>query len=251
MDIAAQLSLQLDPARILTLLGYEPDDWQAELLRSGHDRLLLNCSRQLGKSTAAGALALHTACFNDDALCLIVAPTERQSQLMMDRVKQFYRILKPVEAVREMATSLSLVNGSQIICLPGNPDGIRGFSSPRLVVLDEAARIDPAVLAAVAPMLVNGGKMLALTTPVGQNNWFYDAWSNPESGWMKIEARVDQCPRISPEHLEEQLRILGPRAFSAEFQCAFLAEAGQLFTEASIAAIFDTRDNDGIDLELV
>ena len=40
-------------------LGWTPDAWQKKLLTSTTDRLLLNCSRQSGKSTSAALLALH------------------------------------------------------------------------------------------------------------------------------------------------------------------------------------------------
>jgi hypothetical protein len=51
----------------------EPDPWQADLLCSDADRELVLCSRQAGKSTTVGALALNTAFF-DPGLVLLVAP---------------------------------------------------------------------------------------------------------------------------------------------------------------------------------
>ena len=34
-------------------LGFEPDPWQLDVLQARHRRLLLNCSRQAGKSTVS------------------------------------------------------------------------------------------------------------------------------------------------------------------------------------------------------
>ena len=45
------------------------DPWQEKLLRSDSSRILLNCSRQSGKSTMAGLLALHRALYYPGALC--------------------------------------------------------------------------------------------------------------------------------------------------------------------------------------
>jgi hypothetical protein len=47
---------------IMRSLGLEPDPWQVEVLEAGHPRLLLNCCRQAGKSTALAMLALAEAC---------------------------------------------------------------------------------------------------------------------------------------------------------------------------------------------
>ena len=60
-------------------LRLEPDPWQAEVLRSDSKRILLNCSRQSGKSTITSALALHTATYQEESLVLCLSPTLRQS----------------------------------------------------------------------------------------------------------------------------------------------------------------------------
>jgi hypothetical protein len=49
------LRLALDRVAFAHELGVDPDPWQADLLRSGSDRILLNCSRQSGKSTMAAS----------------------------------------------------------------------------------------------------------------------------------------------------------------------------------------------------
>ena len=49
-----------DPVAFARRLGFDPDPWQAEMLRSDASRVLLNCSRQSGKSTTTAVLALYT-----------------------------------------------------------------------------------------------------------------------------------------------------------------------------------------------
>jgi hypothetical protein len=61
MDPTAALRLALDPSGILESQGITPDVWQRDLLASSGKQVLLNCSRQSGKSTVVSALALHTA----------------------------------------------------------------------------------------------------------------------------------------------------------------------------------------------
>ena len=53
------LLAQSDPVFFaLYHLKFEPDPWQAQFLRSRHQRIILNCSRQSGKSTITAILAL-------------------------------------------------------------------------------------------------------------------------------------------------------------------------------------------------
>jgi hypothetical protein len=60
-------------------LGFEPDERQAEVLRSAAKRGILNCTRQWGKSTVAGIKALHRAHTKPGVLVMVASPTERQS----------------------------------------------------------------------------------------------------------------------------------------------------------------------------
>ncbi len=47
--------LALDPGRVLHAQGLTPDPWQQDLLFSTERQVLLNCSRQSGKSTVVAA----------------------------------------------------------------------------------------------------------------------------------------------------------------------------------------------------
>src|SRR5215203_5823465 len=71
--------LWADPTLVMRAAGLTPDPWQAGLLASAADRVLLCCSRQSGKTRTVAALALREALLVDDATCLIVSPSERQS----------------------------------------------------------------------------------------------------------------------------------------------------------------------------
>src|SRR5438876_2218077 len=68
LNLALDLAHALDPvAFVQDRLKFEPDPWQARLLRSRAPWILLNCCRQSGKSTTTAALALHTAIYDPAA----------------------------------------------------------------------------------------------------------------------------------------------------------------------------------------
>src|SRR5687767_6697694 len=102
--LATDLALALDPVRLAQAAGFAPDPWQVGVLRSASPRVLLNCSRQSGKSTTTGVLAVHTALFQPGSLVLLLSPTLRQSQELFKKCLQVYRAVgRPVPAEAETA----------------------------------------------------------------------------------------------------------------------------------------------------
>src|SRR5262245_4516777 len=57
--IAGDLATALDPVRLADRYGLDADPWQCDVLRSGAQRMLLNASRQSGKSTTVALLNVH------------------------------------------------------------------------------------------------------------------------------------------------------------------------------------------------
>src|SRR5437867_4288682 len=102
--------LRADPANTMRLAGLESDHWQAELIRSDAPRTLLLATRQGGKSTAVGALALYEAMARPGSLVLLPSPSERQSAELFLKVTTAYDGLgQPVPARKRTELSLSLV----------------------------------------------------------------------------------------------------------------------------------------------
>src|SRR5215208_1969450 len=154
VELRDDLRLALDRAAFTRRLGVDPDPWQEDLLGSSSERVLLNCSRQSGKSTMSAVIALHRALYHPGSLILCLAPALRQSQELFGKVAGFYRDLgRPVPADAEQRLGLELANGSRIAALPGSEKTIRGFSGVGLLLVDEASRVDDGLYHAVRPML--------------------------------------------------------------------------------------------------
>lgn len=153
-----------------------------------------------------------------------------------------YRALDAVpKIVNESALRLELKNGSRIVALPGTEATIRGFSGPKAVILDEASRIDDALIAAVRPMLATTqGRMIALTTPYGERGWFYEQWERG-IGWERTRITANDCPRISKEWLEGERNEMGEWAFRQEYLCEFVDTDEQFFSSALIEAAMDSQ----------
>jgi hypothetical protein len=215
--MARDLAVGLDPVSFARQVGLAADPWQADFLRSTERRILLNCSRQAGKSTVTALLAVHTALYEPGALVLLLSPSLRQSQELFRKALDVYRGLEhPVPIEAESALRLELVGGSRIVSLPGKEATIRGFSGVRLLAIDEAARVPDELYFTIRPMLaVSGGRLVALSTPFGTRGWWYEAWRSPEP-WVRFKVPAQDCPRISPEFLAEEQRTMGAWWFAQE-----------------------------------
>ena len=54
-------------------LGWQPDPIQKKILKLRARRVLLNCTRQWGKSTMAAVKAVHRACFEPGSLTVVLS----------------------------------------------------------------------------------------------------------------------------------------------------------------------------------
>jgi hypothetical protein len=231
MEFRDDLRLALDRVVFAEKLGIAADPWQRDLLRSTSDKILLNCSRQSGKSTMTALIALHRALYYPNTLILCLALALRQSQELFGKVLGFYRDLgRPVSPHGERKLSLELQNRSRIVTLPGSEKTIRGFSGTSLLILDEAERVEDELYFAVRPMLaVSGGALMMLSTPYSKRGVFYEEWTSGR-GWERYEVPASQCPRISEGFLEEERASLPPFIFRQEYECSFEDTEDQVFT---------------------
>jgi len=238
MTTALDLKFALDPSAWALALGFEPDPWQTGVLSSDAGRVLLNCSRQTGKSTTTALLALHTALYKPGTLALLLSPSLRQSSELFKKVAAFYRQLaEPVPTVTESALRLELANGSRVVSLPGQEQTVRGYSGVGLLVVDEASRVSDELYYSIRPMLaVSGGRLVALSTPFGKRGWWHDCWTQGGDDWQRVEVTARDCPRIKPAFLEEERRAMPDPWYRSEYLCEFVDQAGAVFSYDTIQA---------------
>lgn len=167
---------------------------------------------------------------------------------MLRKVREFYQALgRPVAEVSETKTALELANGSRVIALPDSQEGVVGFSAPKLVIIDEGSRVSDELYKSVRPMLaVSRGQLLTLSTPYGNQGWFFEIWDDSAEGqlrrarlhepWARTAVPASAVPRITPEFLADERAELGARWFSQEYELRFLDSIDSVFSQASIHA---------------
>jgi Terminase large subunit, T4likevirus-type, N-terminal len=225
-------------------LGKAPDAWQAQLLRSKSRQVIINAGRQIGKSTVVAAAALHCCLYQPGALVLVIAPSQRQSRELFIKIHDFLSKLETSEELEEETKlSFMMANGYRAVVLPGDGRTIRGYSSPALILMDEAAFIPDEVFDATIPMLAASpeGRIFLLSTPYTPAGFFYQIWHNADD-WERYEIPTSDCPRVSKAWLEGR-RKEDPLRFSREYECTFSTADEALFTLAMLDAMVAHADD--------
>jgi hypothetical protein len=218
------------------------DGTQESILRSAHKRMIINCHRQFGKSQMSSFLCLHRAIYYPRSLCLLVAPSLRQSSENFRKVLDALNIgAEGPDLEENTKLTLKLANQSRIIALPGTQRTIRGFSAPDLIVIDEDAQSEDELFEAVYPMLTSNpaGRMILASTPWLRSGHFYKLWTGESNGWQKIRIRASENPRIDPTILEEAKLQLSPSAYARDFECEFTEAEGAVFSSELFKSLAD------------
>ena len=233
---------QMDPVRyVRRVSGIEPDPWQAEVLRSKARRIVINCARQVGKSTITGALLAYTAETYGGSLSLLIAPSLRQSLLLFEQVHGPLDE-SGVSTRKSTASEKRLGNGSKLVALPGNPKTVRGFGGVDLLVIDEAAYTPQSLFDAVMPMvMISQGRVILLSTPQAKQGMFWNAWN--DEGYEKFHITSYDCPRIPAADIdhargEYHTDLTASTHFKRDFLAEFTDPDDALVTESDIDALF-------------
>ena len=219
-------------------LGFEADEVQAKLLSDGMHRVILNCTRQWGKSTMMAIASLYRAWSQPGSLVVVLSPSQRQSNEFLLKVRGFAsRIGENCRGDGVNRFSLRFANGSRMVAVPDNPIKIRGFSAVSLLIFDEAAMVPDELYSTVRPMLATcSGDIWLMSTPYGKTGFFWKEWSEGGDQWTRISVTAEECPRISREFLEEERRSKSSLEFRREYCCEFVQPENAVFREEDILA---------------
>lgn len=231
-------------------LGYTLDQAQAKIILSDAKRLLICCSRQWGKTSTVAAKAAVEA-LSGPGLILVIAPVERQARECFRKIREHLRRALPgIVWPEDNKTSLELPNGARVVALPAKGENIRGYTDPRLIIIDEGAFVPDEDYKAIRPMLSHGARLIVMSTPFGKRGWFYKAWQRrASSGCQFIEVAAKDCHHISEEFLAEERIELGAFWYSQEYELQFLDSVASFFDmdavrrglEDEIEPLFDVR----------
>jgi len=227
-------------------LDIKLDDWQKEyIMHKGNT--VVRAGRQSGKSFAESLRVALFALLNSKTSTLIIASVDRQSVELLEKIKaQIMGLAKNQIKGRPTFHKIELKNGSKIMAEPAGQTGygLRGFTVDKLVA-DEAHYIPDAVFVAIRPMLATtGGTLDLLSTPRGNEGFFYDCFQSDD--FHKIHIMSKDCPRISDEFLEQEKKRMTKLEFCQEYEAEFLDSLMAFFTKDLLDSCIGTKLTNGI-----
>jgi hypothetical protein len=195
----------------------------------------LNCTRQWGKSTTTAAAVLHECSYTPHSFVVLIAPTSRQSQLLLRTIQTFAKLAgSACEALPGADPGLQLAEG-RVVALPGVEESTRGFSAVTWLVVDEAARVlDPLYYSCRAYLATTNGRVWLLSTPFGKRGFFYEESSAGRFSVTLVPA--SGCARISRAFLAEQKLTLPGSWYAQEYECQFTSVDGGVFDHDLVLA---------------
>ncbi len=242
--VASRSEYSDDPCKLMEAGGIEPSPWQREVLMNTTDDFLIVCARQSGKSSTAAVRALATALFEPASTILVISPSLRQSQELTHKIAFWHRAAGEVVALEALSTlKMAFANRSRIFALPASQDTIRGFSAPRLILVDEAGFLPDQLMFALSPMLstTNAGQLIVMGTPNGQRGWLWKEWSARHCDYKRIQVRADECQHIDPGYLRKERRRLPRSVYESEYECIFGDAISSCFRTSDVLACFTDR----------
>ncbi len=212
---------------------------------------ILAMGRRGGKSYLAMNEMAKFARFPNQKI-LAIAPTYKQCKnIWWNDLKGMLLEKNWVKKINESDLQITLVNGSTITLRSSeNRDALRGGKA-HLLILDEAADMDPEVWFSVCrPMLSDtGGHALFISSPKGRN-WFYDLWCEGEKeNYSSYQFTTLQGGFVPQEEVDQARLDLDSRTFEQEYEAQFVSYSGVIyyaFSEHNVKAYPGVLSNDDV-----
>lgn len=233
--LLALLCGMLDPVEVFRgAFGVDPLDWQVGYLREARNVVLLK-GRQVGASTSTAALAIRHARLHPRSLATIISPSLKQSTEVT--LKARHGLVRLGERLtQDSASVLGIANGSRVMSLPGSPKSVRGWTAD-LLVIDEAAFLDPQTFLAARALVATGGRVIVQSTPAGPYGHFFDLFEGEEPTWARYRVRSDEVPTISAEFLAVERAALSAEEYAQEYCAEFTVPGLGLVDPARLAEL--------------
>ena len=179
-------------------------------------------------------LLLKWALEDNGSVSMWVSPVYSQAKKVFTELTNTIAGTGLTKSVNKSELTITFINGSVIYFRSGErEDTLRGYTLNYLVV-DEAAYIkDNVWIEVLRPtVLVNGKKVLFISTPKGKN-WFHQValrgMSEEYPTYKTFFATSFDTPFITPEELEEAKMSLPETIYKQEILAEFIDDGGEVF----------------------
>jgi len=206
-------------------IGQEPFDYQSEFMDNSSKRKVFVSGRRVGKSRTATWLSLWRAVTTPSSSVLVLTTSRRQSLELLRMIK---KEIKKSELSDEdfwentSRDEIVFSNGSRIILsFSGRVNLGKDKYSADFVIVDEAAFVQDKTFDEILDVVLKeeDGHLILLSTPFGEDGFFYDKANN--SNWYKKKITTSENPEVSSEIIEQQRESLPEYQFEEEYLAKF------------------------------
>jgi len=229
-------------------IPYIPYEFQKKILNLVHDNrhIVINSSRQSGKSITIAVYLVWYSIFNEDKLVGIVSNNEAGAIDILDRMKVIYEelpsFIKP-GVVEYNKKTVVFENGTSVKARATSKDSFRGRTC-NILCSDEMAHVEPQwkcdeFFTSNWPTISKSevSKFIVISTPKGIGNLFHQLYTEAEkkintfvhffSDWRDVPGRDEKWA-------EDQIKTIGIRRFNQEFGGNFLGSDSIVLEEATL-----------------
>lgn len=191
--------------------------------------------RQSGKSETISKVACYLSETPRQNI-LIFAPTDRQSGLIADKIRNTIHLIPQglnFYCLRESQREFEFNNGSKIICETVGDKGetIRGYTA-NVIILEEAGSIKDSIIhSVILPMgLTTNAKIIKIGTPRGKNH-FFESSKDPSYKVHQYDYNYAVKEKLmTMEYVEEMRRGTSDIIFRTEYNAEFIEDQDAYFT---------------------
>lgn len=201
--------------------------------------VVVNSSRQKGKSYLDSNLLLYFSCNYENTNNFYVSPTLKQAKAIYKFIIDGILHTGIVKSRNATDLIITLINGSTIYFKSAEQrDALRGFTADFLII-DEAAFIPDDIFYLILPWTdAKQAPMLITSTPWIKDGFFYKyfIYGKEKShncltvDWSEEKYRKSIEQILPPERLEEYRQTLPKNVFETDYLGHFLDDEGVVFT---------------------
>lgn len=236
----------------LTVQGFTPTKKQKEIIdacMAPSIKYIIGCfGRQAGKSFTAMNLLLKWSLEDNGSVSMWVSPVYSQAKKVFTELTQTIAGTGLTKSVNKSELTITFINGSVMYFRSGErEDTLRGYTLDYLVI-DEAAYIKDEVWNTVLrpTVLVNGKKVLFISTPKGRN-WFYNlamrGYSDEYPQYRTFHATSFDTPYITEDELIEAKLSLPDTIYKQEILAEFIDDGGEVFSNLKNVCVLSNYPN--------
>ncbi len=213
------------------------------------EELFICCGTKFGKTFSCGAAMALSAPALPSSRWGWSAPVYRQSKIGFDLIRKLLpeQFIKPNKS--ELTIGINGINTDMFFVHGKDPEKTIEGDRVDGWVIDEASKQKPDVYASIRTTVTHTrslgrGKIIAPSTPLGKNNWFYKkcmaaklemeqaAYEGRHPKSLFLTAPTAANPHIAKEVIDEARRTLPERLFKQYYEAKFIDD-GDIFQNVS------------------